>query len=134
MNFDERSPIIGAFAGIVAMLVTSQAYNMAVIGEFPVVRFVSIPLLGVGYWGIPLPWLKQVVYPGAPMEVIAANAAADLLFWMAVALFLQMSYVLILRLSAGGRKAAPGRKASRRTSRSRRPKGSRRARKAGRRR
>jgi hypothetical protein len=134
MNLDERSPIIGAFAGIVAMLVTFQAYNMAVIGEFPVVRFVSIPLLGVDYWGIPLPWLKRVVYLGAPTEVIWANAVADLLFWVAVALFLQMSYVLILRLSAGGKKAAPKRKASRRSARSRRSRGSIRARKARRRR
>lgn len=130
MALDERSPLVGAFAGIVSMLVTSQIYNMAVIGEFPVVRFVSIPLLGVGYWGIPLPWLKQVVYPGAPMEIIAANAAVDLLFWVAVALFMQVSYVAVSRALSGGRKAAP-RKASRRP---RRPRSSRRAGKAGRRR
>lgn len=128
MDIDERSPMVGLMIGMVSMLITSQIYNMSVIGEFPVVRFVSIPLLGVGYWGIPLPWLKQVVYPGSPKEVIAANALSDMAFWVAVALFVQMSYIALNGVLAGQKKARPRRKASRRL------RGSRKAGKASRRR
>ena len=39
-------------------------------------------LLGVGYWGYPLPWIKQVVYPGAPKVIVWHFFVLDWLIWM----------------------------------------------------
>jgi len=39
-------------------------------------------LLGVSYWGYPLPWIKQVVYPGAPKVIIWHFLILDWLIWM----------------------------------------------------
>ena len=39
-------------------------------------------LLGVGYWGYPLPWIKQVVYPGAPKVIIWHFLILDWIIWM----------------------------------------------------
>jgi len=38
-------------------------------------------LIGVSYWGFPFAWLKQVVYPGAPKEVIWQGLLLDVITW-----------------------------------------------------
>ena len=43
-------------------------------------------LLGVAYWGYPLPWIKQVVYPGAPKVIIWHFFVLDWLIWMGLSL------------------------------------------------
>lgn len=107
-------------AGVALTALTALGPNTAVIGEFPDVRFVSIPLLGVGYWGGPLPWLKQVVYPGAPVEAIWPNLLADVAFWaLAVAAVKLACIHALCRPKAGrsrraGRRSRTGRRSRRR--------------------
>ncbi len=53
-------------------------------------------LLGVGYWGYPLPWLKQVVYPGAPKVIIWHFLILDWLIW--TGLSFSVLYVMKIHL------------------------------------
>jgi len=41
-------------------------------------------LLGAVHYGYPLPWLHQVVYPGAPMEVDPVIMLVDIAVWSVV--------------------------------------------------
>jgi len=44
-------------------------------------------LVGAEHFGFPLPWLRRVVYPGAPLEVppeYYANLAVDIVVWALV--------------------------------------------------
>lgn len=41
-------------------------------------------LLGVNYWGYPLPWLKQVVYPDTPKVIIWHYLILDWLIWAGI--------------------------------------------------
>jgi len=91
----EKPKKIVAFSvliGLIITLFTSLFVNADVIGEFPKVRFVSIPMLGMSYWGLPLPWLRQVVYPGATKQVIWAHFIVDLIFWIAVVFAAKIMY------------------------------------------
>jgi len=92
-------------AGIALTALTAMSLNTGVIGEFPDVRFVSIPLLGVSYWGGPLPWLKQVVYPGAPRAVVWPYLLADVAFWAVVVAVTKLFCIKVLAKA----KAKPGR-------------------------
>jgi hypothetical protein len=38
-------------------------------------------LVGAVHYGYPLPWLYQVVYPGAPMQVDAVILLVDIAIW-----------------------------------------------------
>ncbi len=52
-------------------------------------------LIGVSYWGIPFAWLKQVVYPGVPKEIVWQGLLLDVIIWVlfsGVALTLGMLY------------------------------------------
>jgi hypothetical protein len=49
-------------------------------------------ILGVGYWGYPIPWIKQIVYPGAPRVILWHFFVLDWIFWMV--LFLSLYYVI----------------------------------------
>jgi len=108
--------------GLAITVVTSFFANTCVIGEFPNVRFVSIPLIGVGYWGFPLPWLKQIVYPGATKEIIWSHFIIDLLFWIAVVFVAKLFYFKTIKKKPKrkARKARRRKKPRRRTRRSRR--------------
>jgi hypothetical protein len=77
-------------------MLTALVPNTGAIGEFPDVRFVSIPMLGVSYWGSPLPWLKQVVYPGAPKQLIWPNMLADIVFWVVVVAVAKLFWLKVL--------------------------------------
>lgn len=44
----------------------------------------SLGLVGVGYWGYPLPWIRQIVYPGAPKVLIWQFLILDWLIWTAL--------------------------------------------------
>lgn len=113
-------------AGIALTALTALGPNTSVIGEFPDVRFVDIPLLGVGYWGGPLPWLKQVVYPGAPKVVVWPNLLADVAFWALAVAAVKLACVKALCKPKAkarprrARKARRQRRAGRRSSRRRR--------------
>ena len=96
-------------AGLALTLATSLVPNTGVIGEFPDVRFVPVPLLGVSYWGSPLPWLKQVVYPGAPRQLVWPNLLADVAFWV-----LLLAVVKVLWLKALAKPKRAGRRKPRR--------------------
>ncbi|MFH1623394.1 MAG: hypothetical protein ABIA12_02675 [Candidatus Aenigmatarchaeota archaeon] len=106
-------------AGLALTIVTSLVPNTGVIGEFPDVRFVPVPMLGVSYWGSPLPWVKQVVYPGAPRQLVWPNLLADVLFWAALLAVVKVLWLKVLARPKAGRKAgkrkrAGGRKPKRR--------------------
>jgi hypothetical protein len=88
--------VFAVVAGIAVTALTALVPNTGAIGEFPDVRFVSIPMLGVSYWGSPLPWLKQVVYPGAPKQLIWPNLLADIVFWVVVLAVVKLLWVKVL--------------------------------------
>jgi len=101
-------------AGLALTVATSLVPNTGVIGEFPDVRFVSVPMLGVSYWGQPLPWVKQVVYPGAPLEVVWPNLLADVAFWVMLLAVVKVIWLKVLARPKAGRKARRRSKAGRR--------------------
>ena len=107
-------------AGVGIAMLTALVPNAGVIGEFPDVRFVSIPMLGVSYWGSPLPWLKQVVYPGAPKQLIWPNLLADIAFWVLAVAVVKLFCIRALekakprRAKKAGRRRRAGRKSRRR--------------------
>ena len=43
--------------------------------------FPNIFLLGVNYWGYFLPWLRRIVYPGSPLEVLWIYLIVDVIIW-----------------------------------------------------
>jgi hypothetical protein len=51
-------------------------------------------LMGVGFWGFPLPWRSQMTYPGSVMNLDFATMLIDLIFWWFV---IYMIYMLALR-------------------------------------
>jgi len=106
-------------AGLALTLATSLVPNTGVIGEFPDVRFVSVPMLGVSYWGSPLPWVKQVVYPGAPRQLVWPNLLADVAFWVLLVAAAKVLWFKVLSKPKPGRKRRPGRRGSRRRRRGR---------------
>jgi hypothetical protein len=62
-----KIPIYSLLTGIIITLIT---------GFFP-----NVFLLGVSYWGYLLPWMMQVVYLGAPLEIIWINFIVDIIIW-----------------------------------------------------
>lgn len=71
--------------GVLVTLVSGFLFNPFVVGDFPNIRVVSEPLMGVGYWGYLLPWLKQVVaWPIPPRTIIWQNLVIDLILWSAI--------------------------------------------------
>jgi hypothetical protein len=60
-------PIYSIITGIVITLIT---------GLFP-----NVFLLGVNYWGYFLPWLRRIVYPGSPLEVLWIYLIVDVIIW-----------------------------------------------------
>lgn len=85
------------FLGLIITVATSFVYNSYVFGEFPNIQFISIPILGVGYWGMPLPWLRQIVYPGAPKQIVWSHFIIDVIFWAAVVFVLKLFYFTIIK-------------------------------------
>jgi len=41
-------------------------------------------LVGAVHYGYPLPWLYQVVYPGAPMQVDSVILLVDIAIWSVI--------------------------------------------------
>ena len=67
--------------GIVVTLITGILMNLNIVGELPNIMVSSEPILGVSYWGYPLAWISQVVYPGAVKQVIWINLIVDIVIW-----------------------------------------------------
>jgi hypothetical protein len=84
MRFDRKTAGMCVALGLAITALSSLLANTQVIGEFPDVLFISIPMIGMSYWGLPLPWLKVVDYPGAAFEVIGVHLVFDSVFWSAV--------------------------------------------------
>lgn len=115
---DRKTIAFSVLLGLVVTIATSFVYNSYVIGEFPDVRFVSIPLVGVGYWGFPLPWVKQIVYPGATKEIIYSHFVIDLLFWTGAVVIAKMFHVTVVK----GEKLKKPKRAKRKPKRKKKPK------------
>jgi len=93
MCVSKKTVVYSFFIGLAITLLTSLFVNNTVIGEFPNIRFVSIPMLGISYWGYPLPWLKQVVYPGATKEPIWIHFIVNVLYWSGLVLIIKAFYL-----------------------------------------
>lgn len=83
--------------GILVTLATGLLGNSYIVGAFPEVSIVSSPVLGVAYSGMPLPWMMQVIYPNAPLEIIYSNLIVDLIFWIAVVFVVKLFYVTVVK-------------------------------------
>lgn len=89
----DRSTLMFSFViGLAITLLTSMLTNNIIIGEFPNIRFVSIPIIGVMYYGYPLPWLKQVVMPGATREMIWAHLLINIIYWWGLLVLIKVLY------------------------------------------
>jgi hypothetical protein len=88
MYCGRKTLAISAAFGILMTAASSLFLNTQVIGEFPDLIFVSIPMIGFSYWGFPLPWLKVVDYPGAASDVIGTHLLLDAVFWSVLTLLL----------------------------------------------
>ena len=74
--------ICSILIGIAVTLVLGASLNPYVVGDFPKIKVVSEPVMGVGYWGYLLPWLKRVVtWPPPPKTIIWQNLIIDLVVW-----------------------------------------------------
>jgi len=67
MSEQYKISIYSLITGIIITLIT---------GFFP-----NVFLIGVSYWGYLLPWTKQIVYPGAPFEILWINFIVDIIIW-----------------------------------------------------
>jgi len=76
-----RRSAIALVVGLLVTMLLGLSPNHAVYGELPNVGIAYKPILGVGYWGYILPWLRKVVYPGSPLEVVWPNFVADIGVW-----------------------------------------------------
>lgn len=101
--------------GLVVTVVSGININGSIVGELPDVRIVSQPLLGASYWGYILPWLRQIIVPGAIKTVMWLNFAVDVLIWMLIAYIV----LTLLKLPAQSRER-PGRRNRRPARRARR--------------
>jgi hypothetical protein len=52
--------------------------------------FPNVFLLGVSYWGYFLPWIKKIVYPGAPIEIMWINFFANIVIW---SVFMYLTFI-----------------------------------------
>lgn len=89
----DRDTLIFLFViGLVITLLTSMLTNNIIIGDFPNIRFVSIPMIGVVYYGYPLPWLKQVVVPDAVRQIIWIHLVINIIYWWGLLVLIKVLY------------------------------------------
>jgi hypothetical protein len=93
MYIEKKLLVFSILIGLGITLLSSVLINNVVIGEFPDIRFVSIPMLGVSYWGYPLPWMKQVVYPGAVKEPIWSHLVINVAYWAFLVSLVELLYL-----------------------------------------
>ena len=77
--------LVSILIGLVVTVVSGININQNIAGEIPNVRVVEQPLLGASYWGYILPWLRQIIVPGAIKTVMWLNFIADVLVWTIIA-------------------------------------------------
>ena len=92
MRIERRAVIFSVIIGLVLTLLTTLVPNNIVIGEFPNIRFVSIPMIGITYYGYPLPWIKQVVMPGAARQAIWSHLLINTIYWGGLVLLIKVLY------------------------------------------
>ena len=91
--------LFSVLLGLIVTLASGFCINQNVVGELPDVRFVAEPWVGVDYRGFALPWISQIVYPGAQKQVLWPNFAADVIIWFVVA-YLALAALKIPKLGA----------------------------------
>jgi len=62
-----KIPIYSLLTGIIITLITAL--------------FPNVFLMGISHWGYLLPWLRRVVYPGAPLEILWVYFISDIIIW-----------------------------------------------------
>lgn len=75
---------IALMLGFSVTILSGLFPNRVVYGEIPFVGIAYERMLGVGYWGYVLPWLRKIVYPSSAFEVVWRNLAADVAIWTLV--------------------------------------------------
>lgn len=98
--------VYSVLIGLGITLLTSLFINSTVIGEFPDIRFVSIPIIGVSYWGYPLPWMKQVVYPGAVKEPIWSHLIINVAYWTGLVVIVKIFYLKKIKVKEKAKKGS----------------------------
>jgi len=86
MCLNKKIAIKSLLLGLVITFVTGVFVNTNIIGEFPDIEITTEPWVRVSYRGYILPWIRQVVYPGAPQEIVLANLVMDIVIWTLIAL------------------------------------------------
>ena len=95
---DKNAVLFSFVAGLAITFLTSILINNVVVGELPDIRLVSEPLLGVSYWGYPLPWMKQVVYPNAGKEIILSHFLINIAYWTGLVFIVEVYYLRNLKI------------------------------------
>lgn len=72
--------LISLILAIVLTLFSELLINTRIQGVFPNLVFGGEPLIGVTYYGYPIPWMSQVVYPGSEKEIIWSAFILNILF------------------------------------------------------
>jgi len=85
MCLNKKIALKSLLLGLAITLVTGVFVNTNVIGEFPDIEITTEPWVGVSYRGYILPWIRQVVYPEAPQEIVLANLIMDVVVWTLIA-------------------------------------------------
>ena len=108
--------LVSILIGLVVTVVSGININQNIAGEIPNVRVVEQPLLGASYWGYILPWLRQIIVPGAIKTVMWLNFIADVLVWTIIAYIV----LTLLKLPAQSRERPDRRRNKRPARRARR--------------
>jgi len=97
MCVEKRAILRSSVIGLLLTLLTYFMYNSVIVGEFPYIMLASEPMVGAGYWGYPLPWVKQIVYPGAVKQVIWSHFVLNIAYWSVLVLIVDTIYRRTLR-------------------------------------
>jgi len=93
MKGSSKAWIYSMWISIVITVFSSFLMNNHITGDFPNIRYISEPIIGMNYWGYPLGWLKQAVYPDAPKVLVWQNFLIDIIIWGLISLLI-LHYLL----------------------------------------
>ena len=91
----KKTIIYPMWISIIITVFSSFLMNSHIPGEFPNIQYTSEPIMGVNYWGYPLGWLKQVVYPDTSKVLIWQNFVIDIIFWGVIAFLILRPFLHI---------------------------------------
>ena len=84
--------------GCSTTILTGLLPNRTVYGEIPRIGITYEPMLGVGYWGYILPWLRKIIYSGSQPEIVWGSFVSNSAIWSII------SFALSLMIRSQNRK------------------------------